>query len=467
MASLEIRGSSVRVSWLLGGRRGGAKQSCTFTGPSEKANLKLAEAAKALVESRGHDMTRPECYEAILGTQASSDAGPVPTFRMWAQTWITDRRAGVGGFIQADVANRYEQCLTTRAVPFLGQQRITDITREDIKAWVRWMAGSRVTYGNRNRRVGDKLLAAQTIGKHFMIVSSCLAAAVPKWIEVNPAAPLPGEGKNSVGLPAPGPFEGMFLTGDEVRLILDHCGPDLHDLVYVATRTGMRIGELLALEAQNVVFPRAGGATVLVRKGLKSDGTVGSPKSPASRRDIPVTGTAADILARRVKGRKPSGLVFLSPRGVPWNVSSLRYKHFGRAVAAARRCPEHPLPAPPPGKYGPGRLLRNDEVSACDCPGVLRRAPRFHDLRHTHASALIANGWHFKKIQRRLGHARFQTTMDVYGHLVDLGGADELDGLEGFFAPPPVSRRPRTAGPARQHVQRARARKLLVRRAAT
>jgi hypothetical protein len=43
MASLEYRGDSVRITWLLGGRRGGAKQSCTFNGP-EEARLKLAEA---------------------------------------------------------------------------------------------------------------------------------------------------------------------------------------------------------------------------------------------------------------------------------------------------------------------------------------------------------------------------------------------------------------------------------------
>lgn len=42
---------------------------------------------------------------------------------------------------------------------------------------------------------------------------------------------------------------------------------------------------------------------------------------------------------------------------------------------------------------------------------------RFHDLRHTSATLLIANGVHAKIIQERLGHANIGTTMNIYGHV--------------------------------------------------
>jgi integrase len=42
---------------------------------------------------------------------------------------------------------------------------------------------------------------------------------------------------------------------------------------------------------------------------------------------------------------------------------------------------------------------------------------RFHDLRHTCASLLIAQGAHPKAIQVHLGHSSIQVTMDRYGHL--------------------------------------------------
>jgi integrase len=55
---------------------------------------------------------------------------------------------------------------------------------------------------------------------------------------------------------------------------------------------------------------------------------------------------------------------------------------------------------------------------------------RFHDLRHSHAALLIAQGEHPKVIQGRLGHASIRTTLDVYGHLLeglDEAAADRLE----------------------------------------
>jgi integrase len=42
---------------------------------------------------------------------------------------------------------------------------------------------------------------------------------------------------------------------------------------------------------------------------------------------------------------------------------------------------------------------------------------RFHDLRHTCASLLIAQGASVKAVQARLGHASATVTLDRYGHL--------------------------------------------------
>ena len=48
---------------------------------------------------------------------------------------------------------------------------------------------------------------------------------------------------------------------------------------------------------------------------------------------------------------------------------------------------------------------------------------RFHDLRHTHASFLIAEGFHLKAVSDRLGHSSVAITGDRYGHLYE--GHDE------------------------------------------
>jgi len=56
-----------------------------------------------------------------------------------------------------------------------------------------------------------------------------------------------------------------------------------------------------------------------------------------------------------------------------------------------------------------------------------------HDLRHTAAALLIAEGAHPKAIMERLGHSSIEVTLDRYGHL--LPGLDEFlaDKLDGTY----------------------------------
>jgi integrase len=59
-------------------------------------------------------------------------------------------------------------------------------------------------------------------------------------------------------------------------------------------------------------------------------------------------------------------------------------------------------------------------------------AVRFHDLRHTHASLLIAACVNVKAIQIRMGHTSITTTMNTYGHLLPSafeGVPEKLDAL--------------------------------------
>jgi len=58
---------------------------------------------------------------------------------------------------------------------------------------------------------------------------------------------------------------------------------------------------------------------------------------------------------------------------------------------------------------------------------------RFYDLRHTHASLLIAEGVHPKKIAERLGHASIKLTMDTYGHLFEGSDRESAERMERLF----------------------------------
>lgn len=70
-------------------------------------------------------------------------------------------------------------------------------------------------------------------------------------------------------------------------------------------------------------------------------------------------------------------------------------------------------------------LLRRGLHKALDRAGL--RRIRFHDLRHTTASLLLANGVGIKQVQAQLGHASAQITLDVYSHLIPAAGAPGAD----------------------------------------
>jgi integrase len=181
----------------------------------------------------------------------------------------------------------------------------------------------------------------------------------------------------------------LFLEAHEVQALADH--PDLRDyraLIYTAADTGLRAGELLALTRADLDLLRG---TVQVHRALKELNGIlpfGPTKTHRSRA-VSLPRFLSALLNEHLTTSPivlPGGsaLVFPGPRGGPLRHGNFYRRHFRPAV-------EEALPH--------------------------KRALRFHDLRHTAASLLIAQGAHPKLIQARLGHASITTTLDRYGHL--------------------------------------------------
>jgi integrase len=75
---------------------------------------------------------------------------------------------------------------------------------------------------------------------------------------------------------------------------------------------------------------------------------------------------------------------------------------------------------------------------------ALLRRIRFHDLRHSAASILIAQGVHPKAIQQLLRHSSIQVTMDVYGHLFDAVEEETANKMDEVLRGNPAEARPHT-----------------------
>lgn len=428
VATIEHRGTAYRVAWRLGGKRTGKPQSVSIKIVSvpggAAAALKVAEAAKAIAEGRGHAVTRDEVRQAVLGDSPTVDL--TPTLNAWVDIWF-EERAGARD-VQPDVLGRYRQTLNQLVAPRLGHLRLTQITQQHIRDWVAWANGQQTR--PRGSAPG-RPLSAQTVRRAHSVLRQVLGAAVGRHIAVNPAAHQLGARKNSLGLPKAHKYEGMFLDLHELQLILDNCSPEMRDIATVAVWTGLRLGELLVLRVEDVVltgkYPH-----VKVRRALKNDGSIGAPKSQASRRDVGLSAIdddAYEVFKRRREGRKRSDLYFPAPRGGVWCENNLRQRFWLPAVAGAQRCAEHPPPLPGKAATGPRRKWRLDEVSTCSCETRLMRVPRIHDLRHTHASILIEAGWEAKAVQVRMGHSSITVTMDIYGHLWKHGEQERLTAM--------------------------------------
>jgi integrase len=192
------------------------------------------------------------------------------------------------------------------------------------------------------------------------------------------------------------------LTPEQVeRLLVAALGDRLHALYVLAVGTGLRQGELLGLQWDDVDLA---GAVLHVRHQLHEVSGrlwLGDLKTARAKRRIDVPALAVEALRehrqRMLAEGHPHGWVFCDTEGGPLRKSNLVRRSF------------HPL---------------------------LRRAGlphiRFHDLRHTHATLLLLQNVHPKIVQERLGHAQISLTLETYSHVVPGMGREaalKLDGV--------------------------------------
>lgn len=406
MASIEPRGSSWRVYWRNGGRDG-KKESCTWE------LKKAAERAKRIAEAHGHLITADAVTEAVLGTAKGKPASTLPTVAEWSTTWL-DAKTRISPGQRA----RYRRMLDARILPVIGDPHLDEVGGRHVSELI-----------NKLREQG---LTERTVTRYYSCVHAMLAyAVVERKIDDNPAKRtdfirdlLADNDTDEDGA------DHVYLTHDEYALIRSHLAPAARPLADYLAGTGARFGEATAAEVSTIV--RAKGQA-LIHAAWKRDEIGKWYRGPTKGRRKRAVSIGPKLLEQLVPllARPRTELLFTTPRsGGRWDNANFAKRYWGPAVGAAMRCAKHPPPAPPKPKRGPVRALRPDEVSTCECPGVLRQRPTPHDLRHTHAAWLIAAGHHMKVISRRLGHSSTAITDQVYAGILpelNVAVADSID----------------------------------------
>ncbi|MBO9522332.1 MAG: site-specific integrase [Nocardioidaceae bacterium] len=175
--------------------------------------------------------------------------------------------------------------------------------------------------------------------------------------------------------------EMRLLTPAEFASVEDAMAEHYRPLIRFLIGTGARWGEAVALTVADVALPN-----VRIRRALKwspdNVRTVGATKTRKSNRTVVVPLDLHDELRAACEGKAKADLVFTASRG--------------------------------------GSVLHRTFWSRYWLPAVqhLEPRPRIHDLRHSHASWLLAAGVPIHVVQARLGHESIQTTVDTYGHLL-------------------------------------------------
>ncbi|MFB9992670.1 tyrosine-type recombinase/integrase [Deinococcus oregonensis] len=202
-------------------------------------------------------------------------------------------------------------------------------------------------------------------------------------------------------------------TPEQARAFLEAAaGHRLSPLFSLAISTGMRRGELLALQWGDV---NLAGAEITIRHSLVMDETgnyvIGPPKTEASHRKLllpaDVVQLLRDLWAQEHRGKVPpasTAFVFASASG-----GYVEPRHLRRVYL---------------------RFMAQAGVPVI----------RFHDLRHTAASLLIRQGVSAKLVADRLGHTDAAFTLRVYTHVFDDQRAEAALPLAQLLASTPVRR---------------------------
>jgi integrase len=240
--------------------------------------------------------------------------------------------------------------LKTHLVPFFGKTQIDKLSGLQIERY----KAKKINEGLTNK----------TINNHLAVLNKCLLTA-QEWLELDKIPKI-----KKLKVP---PQKYDYLTVEESRSLLRHTSGMWRDIVLVALKTGLRLGELRGLKWKDISWEKR---ELTVRRSVYLDKHIVPPKSNKER-IVPLSDDAYLILSQN---RREKGFIF-----------SIK-----------------------PGIHLKNTCCRKRLYKMCDAAGLRRIG--WHVLRHTFASQLVMAGAHLKAVQELLGHTDIQTTMR-YAHM--------------------------------------------------
>ncbi len=256
---------------------------------------------------------------------------------------------------------------------------LIDVTAQHIQSYY----NDKLEHGRLDGKGG---LSAKSIKKHNVVLRGALEDAVKKGlIPYNPA--------DRATLPKLQRFTGKFYTVEQAQELLRKAqGHVLYPVVLLTVFYGLRRSEVAGLKWDAVNFTED---TLIIRNTIvKVTHTIEKErtKNKKSYRTLPLIPEVKEYLLQLKKQQAENRRLL-----------GTEYEDNGHVCV-----------------WPDGRILHPDYITG-SFSELLKKLGmpkiRFHDLRHTTASILIAKGFSLKEIQEWLGHEDISTTADIYGHL--------------------------------------------------
>ena len=330
----------------------------------------------------------------LLGRDLRDD---LQTVAQYAEHYI-NTKSGVEG----KTLDHYRMFMRLHIGPTMGDLPLDAVTKEMVAGWINFQAE-------------DNNAAKSIKNRHGFLSAMFQSAVDDELITRNPCA--------KSRLPESEGVEMVALSPNEFTMLLVYIPMKYQPLVQTLANTGMRWGEVTALkpgdfdlDATDLHTGRP-AATVRVSRAWKSSMAKGwylaAPKTKKSKRVLTLPDGLVPIIRPLVEAG--TEFVFTNGRGAP-----IRQQNFWSQVWTPARRLANGLPAFTTSQLDASKSWHPQPSGVWDrkpAAKPLGKYPRIHDLRHSCASWLIADGVPISVVQLQLGHESIKTTSEVYIHV--------------------------------------------------
>jgi integrase len=189
-----------------------------------------------------------------------------------------------------------------------------------------------------------------------------------------------------------------FFTADEARQIIVAAGQPFRTMFAIAAMTGMRVGEILALQTNDLDFERR---MIHVRRSVWQ-GQIQTVKSKASKAPVPMPDALSVMIKAYLESWQPNPakLLFMNRRGRPYSANKVVQKALWP-------------------------LLEKLNIPKCG----------LHAFRHMHSSLLLETGASPTVTQAQMRHSDARITLGVYGHVIGDSQRSAVEKVANLLAP--------------------------------